>query len=775
MKTTAANQTSYSNDLTRLAQDNPSGLRLAISIMRLIQKHSVRFPEDDDFLGGYGDFLVWPENALLALRNIYLKAGEDGDDDGRRYRWARNRWARNNVNAKAIGEMPIGKFYEYVLSSMADREESEVLSWLAEAFKNEPLWPKVVRATLQELPRHASRLRDPAMRNVQLLARLMDLSPAEKSILQHVADLSRYPVTESMELGVKPRSVREALRMLGVMLDETEGAVAKALFSPSSRLLEFGVIEIDRRPFKVYELVKLSDFYRELVTQDYDSEEELVRKVVRPAAGANLEVRDFPHLADDATAAIALLRGAKRERAPGVNLLFYGSPGTGKTEFARRIAADAGLELYEVACEDNDGDAVGTGGRLASLRLALRILSKRPKCAILFDEVEDVFPSRAFNLFGFSMETGEGRMDRISKAWINRLLETNPVPVIWACNQLSGFDPAYTRRYSYHMKFPVPPKSVRRRILGGCTAGLPLSRSLLDRISGDPTLSPGQVRTAADAVKLIAPRDDVRADALFERILGHSQRALDRRLKLNRTESATGYDLSLLNVECHYPLEQMLTALGRRSHATLCFYGAPGTGKTALAQHIAERLDRPLIVRQVSELLSMWVGGTEQNLAAMFEEARAENAVLFLDEADSFLRSRAGATHSWEVTQVNELLQRMESFDGTFICATNLMEIVDEAALRRFSFKLRFQPLSPEQRIAVYAREALGRDGASLLPDHAAVLRRMDGLTLGDVAAVRRQEQVFGERYSHGQFLVQLEMELRSRQKAVGRPIGFIQ
>ena len=81
----------------------------------------------------------------------------------------------------------------------------------------------------------------------------------------------------------------------------------------------------------------------------------------------------------------------------------------------------------------------------------------------------------------------------------------------------------------------------------------------------------------------------------------------------------------------------------------------------------------------------------------MFAAARQQNAVLVLDEADSFLSDRRGARQSWEVTQVNELLTQMEAFDGIFICTTNLMEKLDPASLRRFAFKVRFDPMTPDQ------------------------------------------------------------------------------
>jgi len=125
--------------------------------------------------------------------------------------------------------------------------------------------------------------------------------------------------------------------------------------------------------------------------------------------------------------------------------------------------------------------------------------------------------------------------------------------------------------------------------------------------------------------------------------------------------------------------------------------GSPGTGKSLYARHLASRLDKPLVQRHTSDLLSMWVGGTERNIAAMFEQAEGEAAVPLLNEADSFLQDRRGAARQWEVSQVNELLTRLESFKGLFVCATNLFEHLDPAVLRRFDLKVRLDHLDAGQ------------------------------------------------------------------------------
>jgi SpoVK/Ycf46/Vps4 family AAA+-type ATPase len=108
-------------------------------------------------------------------------------------------------------------------------------------------------------------------------------------------------------------------------------------------------------------------------------------------------------------------------------------------------------------------------------------------------------------------------------------------------------------------------------------------------------------------------------------------------------------------------------------------------------------LDMPLLSKKASDLLSPYVGLTEKNIAACFEKAIEQEALLLIDEADSFLQSRSSAAHSWEITAVNEMLTQMESHPLPFVCTTNLINILDEAAFRRFTLKMKFDYLTPAQ------------------------------------------------------------------------------
>jgi len=174
--------------------------------------------------------------------------------------------------------------------------------------------------------------------------------------------------------------------------------------------------------------------------------------------------------------------------------------------------------------------------------------------------------------------------------------------------------------------------------------------------------------------------------------------------------------------------------------------------------------------------MSKYVGETEQQMAAMFREAEAEQAVLLLDEADSFLQDRRGAHRTYEVTEVNEMLQGMERFNGIFICTTNLMDRLDQAALRRFTFKIRFKPLTAAQRETMFRVEALGGDEALLTGALRARLAQLEQLCAGDFAAVQRQATILDTQLAATEFLEQLEAEHRIKPEVrENRGMGFLQ
>ena len=157
----------------------------------------------------------------------------------------------------------------------------------------------------------------------------------------------------------------------------------------------------------------------------------------------------------------------------------------------------------------------------------------------------------------------------------------------------------------------------------------------------------------------------------------------------------------------HYDLVYRRWGLGERHREghglAFNFAGPPGTGKTICAEAIAHALGRPLLVVRHADMQSMWVGKTGKNVAAVFEAAREQKAVLFFDEADAIAGSRFPSVSQGYQREANAvvsvLLKEMEAHDGVVIFATNMAASLDPAFERRIRTHILFQmPEAPERK-----------------------------------------------------------------------------
>lgn len=158
---------------------------------------------------------------------------------------------------------------------------------------------------------------------------------------------------------------------------------------------------------------------------------------------------------------------------------------------------------------------------------------------------------------------------------------------------------------------------------------------------------------------------------------------------LNTTESVQEVIQALKNAE-NYQQEHYDDESGIR----ILLEGPSGTGKTAYVEQLAKELNKPLKIIRASDILGCYVGDTEKNIKAAFENAAKEKAILLIDEADSFLHSRGDSINRHNNTKVNEFLIQMERFPGILFCNTNLPDSLDKATDRRFHFKIGFNPVT---------------------------------------------------------------------------------
>jgi SpoVK/Ycf46/Vps4 family AAA+-type ATPase len=735
-------------------------------VLTLAAKQGAKFNVRRDLNGLLslaGRHLVWPAPALARLREFL----------GRR--------CKDNEFWRGHEQLSTADFLERHGVWRGPYEEGTLFFYLDEYAKDQPKDLLSVLTVTGDWLTHALKKQLTLVeKNIDALSGLLQLNKAERALLLY-GTLARYQRDlRSILVEFKVNNAPEAYSAIAEIAGVNAADVGEALRA-GSRLERIGLVEnliSEHNITDLADLMKVSEKLPPVLMREYRDQNELMAVFTRPSAKSALGLSDFSFVGEDAQVLSALLRNAVERKEPGVNVLLYGPPGTGKTELAKVVAHAAGLELFEVEYADRDGNSLSGRDRYRSLQIAQVFLKGSARAALLFDEVEDVFPpisSEAAQLMARAEQIAAPASGSVSgKAWVNQILESNPVPTLWVTNRIEQIDPAFRRRFAYHLELKSPPPGAREGLVRKTLEGVPVSDAFVARLTERKGLTPAQIRTAVRFAGLAAgPQATV--ETLIERQLRNADQALGNRLPAAQRPSVTTYDLQMLNVESRFEVPRIVEALRARGHGTLCFYGAPGTGKTALAEHIARSLDKPLLVKQASDLMSKYVGETEQNMAAMYREAEAEKAVLLLDEADSFLQDRRGAQRTYEVTEVNEMLQGMERFAGIFVCTTNLFDRIDQAALRRFTFKIRFKPLTALQRETMFVTEALAGEAADLTAEIRTRLARLDQLCPGDFAAVKRQVDILAARFGPEEFLEQLEAEHRIKPEVrEARPIGFV-
>lgn len=631
---------------------------------------------------------------------------------------------------------------------------------------------KAVRTELRRLHRAAERelggVKAPVRlgANVARLAKLVGLSDTDCRILEFAVMIRTERLLDETADLLGVMSSVGVLRVLSVVLELPEPDVRSAL-GAHGILARSGLVVMDRNGVFTLsgKIELLSDQFADHIFSSDADPVSLLRDTVAPGSPAQLALDDYSHIAPVLSVLQPYLNHAVTTGRKGVNIFVHGDPGTGKSQLAKALAKALDRELFEVSNEDAQGDPVNGERRLRAFRAAQHFFAHR-KVLIVFDEAEDVF--NGGDGFFASKSTAQSH-----KGWINRALEENAVPTLWLSNAVSGLDPAFVRRFDIVFELPVPPRKQRERIIGAACADL-LDTNGVARIAASEALTPAVVTRAAGVVRAIRDElGDVGAANAVELLIGNTLEAqgLARIRPDDPNRLPDVYDPCFIHADTD--LARIATGLARSRSGRLCLYGPPGTGKTAYGRWLAEQLGVPLLLKRASDLLSKWVGENEKNIARAFREAEQEGALLLIDEVDSFLQDRRGAQRGWEVSQVNEMLTQMESFPGVFIASTNLMEGLDQAALRRFDLKVKFDFLRPDQSRALLRRHCTK---LALPAPQSAVLARLQQLrklTPGDFAAVVRQHRFYPIK-SAAAFVAALEAECALKDGAKAA-IGFLQ
>lgn len=428
---------------------------------------------------------------------------------------------------------------------------------------------------------------------------------------------------------------------------------------------------------------------------------------------------------------------ALKKPGPGL-LLFYGAPGTGKTELSKRIVLEAGKHPCFLNNEYNHKRNYPT------LCIASKLIDPDHDVLII-DEAEA--------LLNTSSWTGDEAKVK-QKSLMNQFLDDYPKKMILIVNNTYHISDSTLRRMHVLIGFKPLTCVQRKKIWNHVNATKPVfSSEEQQQLSIDFPANPSRINQVQEICSELSrsgePTETILATA--RDMLGRSGELLCGKPYRKKGKN-NSIDIDLLNVSV--PANELLEKLDRwkDSHdgtgegLNLLFYGIPGTGKTAFAKYLVQELELPLVLKRASDLLDPYVGGTERKLREAFEEAK--DSALVIDEADSFLTDRSAATRSWERTQVNEFLTCMESFTGLFIATTNFTRLLDTACLRRFQLKAEFYAPDADRRIrlakhffgAIEWNESAGERLTALTTltpgDFSAVARRMRYVNDVSVAAI---------------------------------------
>ncbi|MEK6795525.1 MAG: AAA family ATPase [Spirochaetota bacterium] len=498
-----------------------------------------------------------------------------------------------------------------------------------------------------------------------------------------------------------------------------------------------------------------------------------------------LPIRNFSHLADETDTIHTLLFSAIEHRTPGVNILLYGEPGTGKTEYARSLLAAHGFRAVLLSNgrdiqsklkknrysddkpDKGDLDAV----RIGRYRLCQAAYVNAGKTCIIFDEADSILNTGS--LFGEDDKSG-----------LVHLIENNAAPCIWIVNSMNGVHEAVRRRFIYSVLFRNISRDVTASIIHENLLTHKLSSVEEKRITDTIVKHHLSVGHAALAIRhvgnAVAPERDkqrLMTDILKKMTVLHDP---DR-----REEAAAGmehYTLGLVNIDQkpqtlidsieQFELLRTRTLSLPVRNINFLFHGPSGCGKSELSRYLAHRSGKDMIVKSASDLMNKYVGETEKIIRRAFREAEDSKSILVIDEADSFFQRRDGAMRNWEISEVNEMLNAMESFRGILICTTNFIEHFDNASMRRFAYKVRFDYLTPEQKVLAFGRFFGTLFDAAALAGVWDTVAAIPDLSIGDFKAVY-QQIIFTKGLTPDTAVAALMRE--SRMKAVYRDkvIGF--
>jgi replication-associated recombination protein RarA len=500
---------------------------------------------------------------------------------------------------------------------------------------------------------------------------------------------------------------------------------------------------------------------RKVVEIDADSYQELMVDIFSIMPKASLKLKDFPHLELEHLS--QFLSIAVKESISATNVLLFGESGVGKTELAKTLAALAKAQLISISAKGNElrdpCDELQTQSNVAHLRLQYHglmqsMLNNDNSSILLVDEAEDLFHEYYSGI-------------KVSKERLHQVVEANKTPTIFITNHIEDLPHSFIRRCVV-LHITSPPRNIKLDLLSKPLVGLRISQTFRESLADIEPLTPAHITSAAHVAKTIGLTGKAAEQCVHQHI-EQTLNACNLQSTVPHYHAELPFDKQFINLKGELnSIDELIKAVTTFDGNRALLFGVPGTGKTALVNHLAQCLEQELITVKCSDVLGKYVGESERNVARIFSQAREQNAILFLDEVDSLLSSRSSLTNQFERQLVNEFLQQIEQSELTIFAASNHAQMIDKAALRRFDFKLTLDYLNQQQVLKLY-QDVVGK----ISNEEQQQLIQMKQLTAGDFAIVARRNRLSRKPLTHVQNIHLLQEENNSKEQS--KSIGFVQ
>lgn len=448
------------------------------------------------------------------------------------------------------------------------------------------------------------------------------------------------------------------------VFSDTPLSVVNDAFVSAGPLFRNGILVKDRTGE-----IDLTAGITKLLSDAVCSADDIRNEMLTLSPGADWTRGDFLHLAEPYEHICRILDGALSKKMRGVNILIYGAGGSGKTELARSVADSISARLYGLK---NPGRS-RLGGEISKILQAYTLLAQSERSLMI-------------------LENADILAHHENQESIRYLFDVNSAPVIWVAESLAHMG-NFIHRFSYCVRADrFSGRDIKHILQNICTRNeFGVSEKTIDKIATKYDMGPGVLNTAVRMAKLT---DDT---SLLEKTVSSIALASGRRATPQCLVDVE-FSTDLLNADTDMlTLARQICENSNGLPFSMCLYGVSGAGKSAFAKYLAKRLGLDLLQKRASDLFGRYIGDTEAAIARSFAEAEAKGAILMFDEADSFLMNKQLATKNWEHSCVNEMLLQMENATIPFVCTTNTMDYLDQAVLRRFLFKVKYDYMTTEQ------------------------------------------------------------------------------